>query len=169
MVSLKQNNEILWNKPPNASQIVTCLFTNKGNFNFSQHFIICVRLCTVLPNIINSKCCVCLAVSVFLGNGIKPSQRHLPSKMRVTSFLTCAGTKSMVLILFVQFFRSSEIPMITLAFMESKLAYSVGRIETLSKIFQHPVSENISGVSFDELLSKSLILCAKEKVLFVYR
>ena len=48
--------------------------------------------------------------------------------------------------------------MITLAFMESKLAYSVGRIETLIKIFQHPVSENISGVSFDELLSKSLIL-----------
>ena len=59
--------------------------------------------------------------------------------------------------------------MITLAFMESKLAYSVGRIETLSKIFQHPVSENISGVSFDELLSKSLILCAQQKVLFVYR
>ena len=59
--------------------------------------------------------------------------------------------------------------MITLAFMESKLAYSVGRIETLIKIFQHPVSENISGVSFDELLSKSLILCAEQKVLFVYR
>ena len=59
--------------------------------------------------------------------------------------------------------------MITLAFMERKLAYSVGRIETLSKIFQHPVSENISGVSFDELLSKSPILSAQQKVLFVYR
>ena len=59
--------------------------------------------------------------------------------------------------------------MITLAFMESKLAYSAGRIETLIKIFQHPDSENISGVSFDELLSKSLILCAEQKVLFVYR
>ena len=58
--------------------------------------------------------------------------------------------------------------MITLAFMESKPAYSVGRIETLSKIFQHPVSEKISGVSLDELLSKSLILCARQKVLFVY-
>ena len=59
--------------------------------------------------------------------------------------------------------------MITLTFMESKLAYSVGRIETLSEIFQHPVSENISGVSFDERLSKSLILCANQKVLFVHR
>ena len=59
--------------------------------------------------------------------------------------------------------------MITLAFMESKLAYSVGRIETPSKIFQHQVSENISDVSFDKLLSKSLILCAQQKVLFVFR
>ena len=89
-----------------------------------------------------SKCCACLAVSVFLGNGIKPSQRHA---------------------------LTFEIESYTLAFMESKLAYSFGRIETLSKIFQHPVSENISGVSFDKLLSKSLILCAKQKVLFVYR
>ena len=115
-----------------------------------------------------SKCCVCLAVSVFLGNGIKPSKGHLPSKLRATSLLICASTKGMVYSSFSSS-ESSEIPMITLAFMESKLAYSVGRIKTLSKIFQHPVSENISGVSFDELLSKSLILCAKQKVLFVYR
>ena len=59
--------------------------------------------------------------------------------------------------------------MIALAFMESKVAYSVGRIETLRAIFQHPVSENISGASFDERLSKSLILCAKLNVLFIYR
>ena len=45
------------------------------------------------PEYYKSKCCVCLAVSVFLGNGIKPSQRHLPSKLRATSILTCASTK----------------------------------------------------------------------------
>ena len=89
-----------------------------------------------------SKCCVCLAVSVFLGNGIKPSQRHLASKLRATSLLTCDSTKSMV---YSSFSSSSEIPMITLA-----LASLFGKIETPRTIFQHPVSENISGVSFDE-------------------
>ena len=88
---LKTEYEILLNKPHYTSQIVTCIITNKGNFNFSQHFIICVGLCTVLPNI-----CLAEYISVFLGNGTKPSQRHLPPKLRATSLLTCASTKSMV-------------------------------------------------------------------------
>ena len=55
MVSLKQY-EIPWKKPPNTSKIVTCIITNKRKVNFSQHFIICVGLCTVLPNITNLTC-----------------------------------------------------------------------------------------------------------------
>ena len=50
---LKTDYEIPWNKPPNTSQIVTCIVTNKGNLNFSQNFIFCVGLCTELPNIID--------------------------------------------------------------------------------------------------------------------
>ena len=88
---------------------------------------------------------------------------------KIESYITpdlCWHKEYGLLFVHDQLFRSSECPMITLAFMKSKLAYSVGSlIETLSKIFQHPVSEEISGVSYDELLSKSLILCAKQKVL----
>ena len=75
-----------------------------------------------------SKFSVCLAVSVFLGNGIKPSQRHLPSKC-ITP-LTCAGTKSMV---HCSISSSFEIPMITLAFMKSKQAY----LEELKHLAQY--------------------------------
>ena len=67
-----------------------------------------------------SNCWVCLALSMFLGNGIKPSQRHLPSKFRATLLLTCASTKSMV---YSSFTSSFGIPMVSLALMESKLAY----------------------------------------------
>ena len=80
-----------------------------------------------------SKCCVCLAVSVFLGNGIKPSKRYLPSKLRATSLLTCASTKLYKEYGYSSFSSSSEIPMITLAFMERKLA----NLEELKHLAQY--------------------------------
>ena len=89
-------------------------------------------------------------------------------KLRAKSLLTCASTKlyKEYGLLFVQFFLWD--PNDHLGFY-GKQASLFGRIETLSTIFQHPVSENISGVSIDELLSKSQILCAKRKVLLIYR
>ena len=61
---------------------------------------------------------------------------------------------------------SFEIPMITLAFMKSKEAY-LEEVKHVAQYFSSSFRKYFRRL--DELLSKSLILCAKRKVLFVYR
>ena len=88
MVSVKQNmrflgiNHLIHHRQSlvllptrETSKIEVSLVSLEKNY-FSQHFIICVGLYST-SEYYKSKCCVCLAVSVILGNGIKPMSEAL--------------------------------------------------------------------------------------------